>query len=116
MLPAEMETSFHFGPSFLVEVVCDLFRKIFFNAIKILSSRWQYETSTDNATTDVARILINHEEAIYKVQWFFGWAIKELIDVSQVKLNKSQQESTTIEHFTEAKNCLALAKKENTPP
>jgi len=116
MLPDSMQVSFQLGPSFLVEIICDLFRKLFFHGVKMLSSRWRFASSSNhdhsvNMTADVTRILISHEEAICEVQWFFGWAVKELIDASKMKVMKNQQDLQTDVSAREADGMLDLAKQ-----
>jgi len=63
---------------------------------------------------DVSHIMISHEESICEIQWFFGWAIKEFIDVSTMKWNKNQERLTKNESAMEVEKCLELAKNENT--
>jgi len=89
MLPDNMQSNFHSGPSLLVEIICDLFHKLFFKGVQMLSSSF-CKPIDHKLTADVSHILICHQEEICEVQWFFGWAVKELIDVYWMKVNKDQ--------------------------
>jgi len=69
MLPDNMQSNFHSGPSLLVEIICDLFCKLFFKGVQVLSSSF-HKPINHKLTADVSCILISHQEEMCAVQWF----------------------------------------------
>jgi len=95
MLPDNLRIGARQGVLFLSEIITDVFRHMFFEGMSALrrqlvlppsSNKYNtiMSTSINNNTTDNdSRSAISKEEEDSEVQRFFGWAVKELIDLTK---------------------------------
>jgi len=104
------------GASILMDIIIQLFRQIFLNAVETLCDRVHSKSSTIGGTP----VLTNEEEDkewhIGKVQCFFGWAIKESIGYGKDLVDKEHLVSDndltfdTTTHMTDMMRCLTVVR------
>jgi len=125
-LPLGLQCDAQYGPSFLLEIICDIFCKIIFKAIHDLSCslrRMNMKNTTmilhpmvDCDSNDGSNIIDGFmnkcEKETTEVQNFFGYAINELI--SETRTNAKQEKLENLHHDnnmpTELDHCYRLAK------
>ncbi len=119
-LPTQLQCNFHEGPSFLFEIICNMFVSMVSKATRHLSKSLRRVSSMATASpTNAGNILVDNsgirykkEEEISEIQNFLGWAIKELIDDTRMKAIEEKLEGICYDNasLTEKDHCYQFAK------
>jgi len=118
VLPQTLQCSYHNGPCFVAEIMCDMFTKLVIKVTHDLSISLRSDISTADDVNEVGNtmlasdILHRIDAEMSDIQKFLGWAIHELITDTRTAAQeeKIQGDINDNDTLTEKDYCYQIAK------